>query len=428
MPLQGRARADGSTWTYAQMYEWMGHTARQKIFTFLDAVLNDQSQQLEVFAFDLDEPDICARLLTLAESGRVQVILDNSASHHDPAGSQFEDQFANAFAARAKDNAELLRGHMGNYAHDKVFIARTGEKPSRVLTGSTNFSVSGLYVNSNHVLVYDDEDIASEYHQVFQTVWKGEAKRENFVDSPLSKVRCEARSPVPATTITFAPHEHGDAEKILQDVALRIGQEQARDGSVFFAMMELDHGNSPVWDKLKALHDSPALMSFGISDSDGTTSLYDPGRPGGVIVTGQPGRTVLPSPFDQVHGIGSSHQIHHKFVVCGFNTDDAVVYCGSSNFATGGEGRNGDNLLEIRDRDIATVFAIEALQLVDHFQFLDRMKAKSKKDSLGEIPASKDAAAKALEWYLSDDDAWTQPYYAAGSTRAAERVFFVKTG
>src|SRR5436305_1793463 len=83
-------------------------------------------------------------------------------------------------------------------------------------------------------------------------------------------------------------------------------------------------------------------------------------------------RLILPPPFNQVPGVGIGHQIHHKFVVCGFNTKDAVVYCGSSNRATGGEESNGDNLLALRGEDVATVFAIEALALVDHFSFLDR--------------------------------------------------------
>jgi hypothetical protein len=50
-----------------------------------------------------------------------------------------------------------------------------------------------------------------------------------------------------------------------------------------------------------------------------------------------------------------------------------VVYCGSSNLAGGGEAENGDNLLAIHDADVATAFAIEALGLVDHYNFLDRM-------------------------------------------------------
>jgi hypothetical protein len=60
-------------------------------------------------------------------------------------------------------------------------------------------------------------------------------------------------------------------------------------------------------------------------------------------------------------------------VVCGLNGGDPVVYCGSSNLASGGEAANGDNLLAIHDADVATAFAIEALGLVDHYNFLDRM-------------------------------------------------------
>jgi hypothetical protein len=66
------------------------------------------------------------------------------------------------------------------------------------------------------------------------------------------------------------------------------------------------------------------------------------------------------------------HEIHDKFIVCGLNTDDPVVYCGSSNLASGGEAENSDNLLEIHDAEVATAFAIEALLLVDHYNFLDR--------------------------------------------------------
>src|SRR5206468_3764196 len=89
------------------------------------------------------------------------------------------------------------------------------------------------------------------------------------------------------------------------------------------------------------------------------------------LVTGKPVNTKLPPPFSQVPGVGIGHQIHHKFVVCGFNGHDPVVYCGSSNLALGGEKANGDNLLAIHDEDVATVFAIEGLALVDHFNFLD---------------------------------------------------------
>ena len=141
--------------------------------------------------------------------------------------------------------------------------------------------------------------------------------------------------------------------------------------------MQTTGSDSPVYTALNALHADTSVFSYGISDSPAGIYLYEPRHTTGVLVTGRPKATQLPPPFSQVPGIGSDHQIHHKFVVCGFREDDAVVYCGSSNLATGGEQLNGDNLLAIHDRDVATAFAIEAVTLVDHFQFLDRYSASA---------------------------------------------------
>jgi hypothetical protein len=49
-----------------------------------------------------------------------------------------------------------------------------------------------------------------------------------------------------------------------------------------------------------------------------SVSLYGVGEQGRVLVTGKPGVTMLPPPFNQVPSI-AFHEIHHKFVVCGFN-------------------------------------------------------------------------------------------------------------
>jgi len=114
-------------------------------------------------------------------------------------------------------------------------------------------------------------------------------------------------------------------------------------------------------------------------------------------------------------------------VVCGFNSKDAVVYCGSSNLANKGETVNGDNLLAIRDQDVATVFAIEAVGLVDHFNFLDNFQNKSQ-DMKGKKPktppASLKDAATLAHWFLSTTDAWTKPYYDANDLHCADRQLF----
>jgi hypothetical protein len=121
-----------------------------------------------------------------------------------------------------------------------------------------------------------------------------------------------------------------------------------------------------------------------------------PAKPSGVQATGKPGQVTLPPPFDQVPS-PPGHEIHDKFVVCGLNGNDPVVYCGSSNLASGGEAENGDNLLAIHDADVATAFAIEALGLVDHYNFLDRMpdpKKAAPKRNAGAASGAKKASSK----------------------------------
>jgi hypothetical protein len=179
-----------------------------------------------------------------------------------------------------------------------------------------------------------------------------------------------------------------------------------------------------VYDALSDLHKQQSIFSYGISDTPAGIELYPIGKKTGVLVTGKPVNTILPEPFSQVPSVGLGHQVHHKFVVCGFNGDDPVVYCGSSNLAVLGEQKNGDNLIAIRDADVATVFAIEALALVDHFDFLDRQSKGPAAKKTKKPPASKPDAAAAAKWFLGTDDKWTQKYFDPNDLHSVDRQLF----
>lgn len=434
------ANARGDKYTFADEYKWLGFTARERIFELLNEVLQDGSLHLDMFAYDLNEPDIMKIVLQLAEQGRVRVILDSATLHHNDEGSKPEDRFEMEFKKRMivkdreKNGAGILRGKFGRYAHDKVFIVSNAEGPFKVLTGSTNFSVTGIYVNSNHVLVFEEKEVAKAYSAVFKESWTDKTDKATFQKSALAKdAFTSAAKTIPPADITFSPHAKAGVAKILNGIARRIAEEGAKEGgNVLFAVMEIDNGTSPVYEALKAVHEDRSIFSFGISDNPGGIYLYKPGTTQGLLVSGKPASTVLPPPFDQVPGVGLGHQVHHKFVVCGFNRPDAMVYCGSSNLANGGEEANGDNLLAIHDKDVATAFALEALSLVDHFHFLDKyatggkgskparkMSAKPKKPSA--LPTH---AAAAAGWFISTDDGWTKPYFNPKDLKCADRILF----
>jgi phosphatidylserine/phosphatidylglycerophosphate/cardiolipin synthase-like enzyme len=424
------SNSHGEKFTFADEYDWMGFTAREKIFGLLGDVVKDKNLVVDVFAYDLNEPDMIGLLLKLAGQGRIRMILDNAALHHNAKKPTPEDQFEKAFNKAAKGKQLMQRGKFGRYSHDKVIIVyRKGAKKNtavKVLTGSTNFSITGLYVNSNHVLIYNDPQVAGFYAGVFAEAWGDGVKKAAFAKSDwATKTYASTSRSTPKTSITFSPHDKSGAASALKPVVDQIAREGRKpkgDGSVLFAVMEMANGNSPVYEALKTIHANSKVFSYGISDNPNGIYLYPVGKKTGVLVTGKPVQTQLPPPFNQVPNIGGvKHQIHHKFVVCGFNGDDPVVFCGSSNLASGGEENNGDNLLTIRDKDIATVFAVEALALVDHFNFLDSTATGGK---TAKPKASKAQAALDAKWFLSTNDGWTRKYFDPKDLHCIDRQMF----
>ncbi|MEJ8815767.1 phospholipase D-like domain-containing protein [Variovorax ureilyticus] len=426
------ANAAGQQYSFEEEYEWLGFTARSRIMDLLDEVLADGKLTLDVFAYDLNEPTVIESLLALAKVGRVRVILDDAALHHDKGMTKPEDQFETLFTKAMKNGSAIKRGHFKRFAHDKVFVVRkvAGGAATQVLCGSTNFSVTGMYVNSNHVLVFDDASVAGEYAKVFDAVWDDDVSGPAFVKSELSTQTFDFKlSPRIAGDISFAPHSPQMATSVLDAIAARIAQEGQKGrgkASVLFAVMEMDNGTSPVYTSLSKLHGDQKIFSYGISDNPSGIALYEPGKATGVLVTGKPSSTILPPPFNQVRSVGLGHQIHHKFVVCAFNDDNPTVYCGSSNLALGGEQSNGDNLICLHGEEVATVFALEAIALVDHFQFLDRYAAKKgqKEPLKSAAPAAKDFAAKTVKWSLRTTGDWARPYFDSSDLKFVDRQLF----
>ncbi|WDF76997.1 phospholipase D-like domain-containing protein [Mucilaginibacter sp. KACC 22773] len=409
----------GQAYSYEDIHQWLGWQARARVIEFLEDALKDPKISLDVFAFDLDEPVICDHLLTMADEGRIRVVLDDSKSHKGLNGEgkpQFEDQFTTLFKAKTqgKPDAGIVRGKFGALAHSKVLIQKKDGAALKVLTGSTNFSTNGLYINANHVLIFDNTSVASLYERIFEAAYTDMA---GFKDTAaLASASFGFNSPaqadnvndpaVPEMIIRFAPHPKTFAFDQLTEMAAQVDKAD----SILFAIMD-DDSDSPLLTAIKAQVESDKTFTYGITDTSDEVLLYSPGSTKGIHATGKGLNQVLPFPFKPEPGI-QGISIHHKFVVLNFNTNNGVVFCGSSNLALGPEQRNGDNLLEIRDPDVVTAFAIEAIRLVDHFQFRD-------KDNKASQPG-----AKKLELHTTSD--WVEPYFDPADMHSRERDLLVR--
>jgi PLD-like domain len=396
-------------YTYEEQHKYLGWQARERIIEFLDETLADNSLSLEVFAYDLTEPFIADKLLTLAKKERLWIILDDNGSHGE--ADKYEGQFDALFRQQAKGKSAIERGHFGALSHSKVFIQKKNDTPVKVLTGSTNFSTNGIYINANHVMIFDNPVVAKLYADVFAASF-GTALMKTFSntkfatdDSVIAQVN------MPAMTIRFSPHNKSITQTFFTSISQRINNAKS---DLLFAIME-DTSASSILDAVRGQVQNTKIFTYGITDTISAEKdevmLYKPNSKRGIRIAakGKNVTNVLPKPFDTVPKI-DGYAIHHKFVVVDFKGKDPVVYCGSSNLAFGPEQKNGDNLLEIRDRDIVTAFAIEAFRLVEHFHWRNTVQTQ---DEL------------LLDDLSSTKNIWYKKYYNPKDLRCIERELFI---
>jgi hypothetical protein len=180
--------------------------------------------------------------------------------------------------------------------------------------------------------------------------------------------------------------------------------------SVLFAVMGLEKRTSgPVVATLREIHKDERVFSYGVTDKYDGVVVFRPASKRGILVNTKKLQRNLPKPFNKEIGT-AAHKIHHKFVITDFKSDNAVAYCGSSNLALLGEQQNGDNLLAIADKDVATAFAIEAFRLIDHFHFRASLAESDTSDPM----------------ILASDDSWLEDYYTDGHMKKLEREYLVQ--
>lgn len=163
---------------------------------------------------------------------------------------------------------------------------------------------------------------------------------------------------------------------------------------------------------LQALGNRSDLFSLGTIESEGQLQLFKPGSDANSAITSFNFlQNNVPAPFQAEWRGGPGQVIHHKFIVCDFNSDSPIAFCGSSNLASGGETSNGDNLIAITDPRVATYYAVEAIKLFDHYRFRTLHEQSSSDAPL----------------MLDSTDGWIKPYYDENNLKFRERQLLVKT-
>ena len=341
----------------AAAFDWMGFEAREAILDLLDQAIADPLAQVRVVAYDLNEPEIVTRFEHLGP--RLKVIIDNSDDHGKPSAAE---NVAEQRLIASAGAANVKRQHMGGLQHNKTIVVESPTLKAAVC-GSTNFSWRGFFVQNNNAVILQGDSPVRLLMDAFDNYWNHETpgtfgKTPSAVWNPIDLPGIDAQ-------IAFSPHLKKNAliPAIADDIA------EGTTSSLLFSLAFLYLTPGPIKNAVKQLQEENLIFSYGISDA-GVKGLELTKPDGTVSVIGTAAlKKNLPEPFKTETSGGSGALMHHKFVVIDFDQPSARVYLGSFNFSGAADTSNGENLLLIRDRRIATAYMIEALRIFDHYHF-----------------------------------------------------------
>lgn len=336
---------------------WMGFEARSAILEVLDLARGD-SADVYVVAYDLSERHFVEKLEALGP--KLKIIIDDSGEHGDAHSGESQAETRLKQSAGASN---VRRQHMGNLQHNKLIVV-DGPTVKRAVCGSTNFSWRGFYVQANNAVIVEGASAIAPFKAAFDTYWTNDDSARAFGASPSAQWH-DLGLPGIKAKVTFSPHAAANAQ--LAGVAADV--ENGTKSSLLYSLAFLYQTSGVMLEAIKAVTAAPGRFVCGISDKKvGGLALQ---KPDGNVAPVRPAALSknVPPPFSAEPKGGGGNRMHHKFLVIDFDKPSARVYLGSYNFSKPADRTNGENLLLIEDRRIATSYAVEALRIFDHYHF-----------------------------------------------------------
>lgn len=335
---------------------WMGFEARHAILEVLDEAIADNAEVC-VVAYDLSEPGVVTRLEQLGS--RLKIIIDDAGDHGDEDSGETQSQARLIATAGA---AQVRRQHMGDLQHNKLIIV-DGPNVQRVVCGSTNFSWRGFYIQANNAVILSGPEALKPFKAAFDAYWASD-KPAQFGATSCAEWTDLGLAGIDAQ-VAFSPHSAANA--LLQPIADDIVH--TTTSSLFYSLAFLYQTRGAISEAITAVTARDDIFVYGMSDRKiGGLELQ---KPNGNLAPVSPAAlgSNVPPPFSEEPKGGGGNRLHHKFIVIDFDRPSARVYLGSYNFSESADRTNGENLLLIRDRRIATAYMVEALRIFDHYHF-----------------------------------------------------------
>ena len=307
--------------------------AKDDLLGTIVSFIDNAKKRLFIAVQELDSEPI-AKAIVRARQRKVLVKLVLEAdylrakrAHKDPFNKQDKGEHeTNRFLHDAILRANIkVNSDFNPHIFHQKFIVRDGES---VLTGSTNFTKTGVSVNLNHIVIIHDKRIAKIYEREFSEIQQGhfgklnEGHDRSPAEIPVSGVRVKS---------LFAP-DHNPEMEIMKQIA-------KANSRIDFAIFTFA-ASSGIDDQLVFARNAglPVRGAFFASQANQKWSAKKILQNAQAEIYLVP-RKNLPEP--------APRKLHHKLMVI----DEQLIIAGSFNYTGPANYVNDENILILGDLD-----------------------------------------------------------------------------
>ena len=300
-------------------------------------------------------------------------------------------------------------------SHNKTIVLTKAGAAQAVLTGSTNFSVGGIYGHSNVVHICERNDVAANYLWLWNELKKNTPKsadagvlvgKTSLPDDPFAKQITSIFSPRDSLEALdwYAEQAKGANDALFMTFAFGMNQRfqdayRTGNAKLRYALMEAMSGPTRTKEQ-KAANEAAIIKlrkmkenKFAIGSRLGTGAFNH------WLVEQLPGLNV------------HVRYLHTKYMLVDPLGANPLVVSGSANFSEASTTDNDENMLIIRGNSrVADIYLGEFMRLYRHFAFRDWLTQHPEAD---EVEVS----------HLDETDQWWKRYFG-GSFDARQRSYF----
>jgi phosphatidylserine/phosphatidylglycerophosphate/cardiolipin synthase-like enzyme len=300
-------------------------------------------------------------------------------------------------------------------SHNKTIVLTKADVAQAVLTGSTNFSVGGIYGHSNVVHICERDDVAAKYLWLWNELKKNTAKSADtgvlvgespLPDDPLAKQITSIFSPRDSLTALdwYAEQAKGANDALFMTFAFGMNvrfQDAYRNGNakLRYALMEAMSGPTRTKEQ-KAANEAAIIALRRMPENKFAI--------GSRLGKGAFNHWLV----EQLSGLNVNvRYLHTKYMLVDPLGANPLVVSGSANFSEASTTNNDENMLIIRGNPrVADVYLGEFMRLYRHFAFRDWLTQHPDAD---EVQVG----------HLDETDQWWKRYFG-DSFESRQRSYF----